>query len=349
MNLLEKTIEQIGPDPGDQSEELKEHLNHLAKPPESLGRLEELAVRFGRIYGTDNPPDVRKTLFCFAGDHGVTEEGVSAYPPSVTKKMVNTMAEGAAAINILAGHTETNLEVVDVGVDDPDGAREPVHDMRVGRGTKNMVREPALHPEQAKEAIETGIRFAFDAIEKGYTLLGTGDMGIGNTTPSAAIASYFLDVDPGKITGTGTGIDSDTWEKKVSVIRTAIEHHSSQMQDPIDVAARIGGFEICAVAGVYLACGARRIPVVVDGYITTASALLAIAFDDQVRDVLVFGHRSGERGHEVMLENLNADPVLDLGMRLGEGTGAVLAMNLMEAAVRLSKEMATFESIKNEQ
>jgi nicotinate-nucleotide--dimethylbenzimidazole phosphoribosyltransferase len=277
-------------------------------------------------------------MYVFCADHGVAVEGVSAYPEEVTRQMVRNFAAGGAAINVLCRQYGIDAFIVDVGVK---GEPEPgVIGRRIAPGTRNFLHEPAMTREQAGRAIEIGTELAAGD----YDIVGTGEMGIGNTTAAAAVVAAMTGRDPAEVVGRGTGIDDERWRHKVEVVRRALELHRPDPADPLGVLAGVGGFEIGAMAGLILGAAAGRIAVVVDGFIATAGALLAAGIEPGVREGMFFAHRSAEAGHAVALEALEARPLLDLGMRLGEGTGAALAIGLIESAVRLYNEMATFDS-----
>src|SRR5262245_29010161 len=341
---LEETLKQIQPLDRAVDSAAQHRLNRLTKPQGSLGKLEELARRVAVIQGKVPPCLGRKLLYVFAADHGVTEEGVSAYPKQVTAQMTYNFLKGGAAINVLARHHGVETEVVDVGVD-YDFAEQPgLRNLKVRRGTANFTRGPAMTRDEAKQSVETGIRLTHEAAAEKVFLLGAGDMGIGNTTSAAAILCALTAAAPVAVAGRGTGIDDATLRKKIAAVETGLEINQPNPRDPIDVLSKVGGLEIGAITGVILGAAALRIPMVLDGFIAGAAALLAQRFSEHVRDFLFASHLSAEKGHKLMLEELRLTPMLDLDMRLGEGTGACLLMGLIEAATRLMGEMATFES-----
>jgi len=320
-------------------EKIRRRLDNLTKPRGSLGRLEELAVAYGVARGTADLRLERKAIFVFCADHGVAAEGVSAYPREVTRQMVRNFVSGGAAINVLCRQYGIDAFIVDAGVD---GDPEPgVIGRRVARGTRNFLHEPAMTAEQAAQAVAVGREMA---ARGGYDIVGTGEMGIGNTTAAAAVVSALTGRDAAEVVGRGTGIDDARWRHKVDVVRRALARHAPAATDPLGVLSAVGGFEIAAIAGLVLGAWERRVAVVVDGFIATAGALLAARLEPGTRAAMLFAHRSAEAGHGVALEALEASPLLDLGMRLGEGTGAALAIGLIESAVRLYREMATFDS-----
>ena len=303
---------------------IRARLDSLTKPQGSLGRLEDLALQLGLIQATETPQIGRKAMLIFCADHGVVEEGVSPYPAEVTRQMVANFRSGGAAINVLCRQGDIESVIVDMGV---------------GRPTRNFTRDPAMTRAQAEHAIETGFAHAAHA-----ETLGAGEMGIGNTTSAAALFSAFSGLDPSETAGRGTGLDDAGLARKVEVIRRALALHKPDPQDPIAVLSAIGGFEIAAITGLILGAASRRRVVVLDGFITGAAAIVARAIAPASLDYVVFSHCSAERGHKKMLDFLNARPLLNLEMRLGEGTAAALAIGLLESAVNLHTEMATFRS-----
>jgi nicotinate-nucleotide--dimethylbenzimidazole phosphoribosyltransferase len=289
-------------------------------------------------------PDVpNKRIVCFGGDHGVVVEGVSAFPPEVTPQMVMNMLSGGAAINVLAKHAGSDLVIVDMGINDPlEAAPATLRRCKIRPGTDNIAIGPAMTEDEARAALEAGIVLANEAASDGITLLGTGDMGIGNTTPSTALYCALLNCEPADITGAGTGLDNNGIRRKTAVIGQALHSNRERLSTPLSTLAAVGGFEIAGIAGLILGGAANRIPVVVDGFISTAGAVVALAMSPAVKDYLFFSHISREQGHARILEALKATPILDLGLRLGEGTGAALAMLLFDAAIKIYNEMATF-------
>lgn len=335
VHALDKTIE-----PGIQA-----HLDDLTKPQGALGRLEELAMQYCLVRGTAKPDLPRKQIFCFVGDHGVAEEGVSAFPQEVTPQMVYNMLGGGAAINVLTKHAGAELTVVDIGVaDELEMADERLCRKKVARGTANIARGPAMSRESAVQALETGIELAETAAASGITLLGTGDMGIANTTPSTALYAAYLDIPVEDITGRGTGIDDEHLQKKIDTIKRALEVNRDLLSGPVDILAALGGFEIAGICGLIIGAAANSVPTVVDGFISTAGAVAAMQIRPETRDYLFFSHMSQEKGHRVIMETLGAEPVLDLDLRLGEGTGAALAMTVIDASIKIYNDMATFSS-----
>jgi len=316
--------------------------DQLTKPPGSLGRLEELSIRLAGITGVPCPVLRRKTVIVMAGDHGVTAEAVSAYPSAVTAQMVMNFLRGGAAINVLARQAGARVLVVDAGVASELGSHPGLLQRKVACGTANIAHGPAMSRAAALQAINAGIEAVTLEIERGVDLLAVGEMGIGNTTPSAAIAAALTGVSIDTLVGRGTGIDDVTLAHKIDIVTQALEVNQPDQRDPLDVLAKLGGFEIAALVGAILAAAAGRLPVMLDGYITGAAALVAVGIAPQVQPYLLASHRSHEQGHQAILKALGLQPLLELEMRLGEGTGAVLTMYLVEAAVRLLGEMATF-------
>ncbi len=314
----------------------------LTKPAGSLGRLEDIAIQMAGITGQPLPHIKQKAVIIMAGDHGVTREGVSAYPADVTAQMVYNFLRGGAAINALAHQAGAKVIVVDVGVA-ADISHPGLLSRKVAFGTANMAQEPAMSQTQMLEAIQVGIDVCDGQVDQGIDLIATGDMGIGNTTASSAIASVLLQKPAALVTGRGTGIDDRQLAHKIQVIEKAIERHVPNSQDPLDVLMKVGGLEIAGLVGGIVAAASRRTPVVIDGFISGAAALVAMELNPLIGAYLFAGHVSVEQGHRLILERLGLSPLLDLRLRLGEGTGAVLAMNIIEAALCTHREMATFE------
>jgi nicotinate-nucleotide--dimethylbenzimidazole phosphoribosyltransferase len=340
---LSRLVERIVPLDVTAGEAVQRHLDSLTKPPGSLGRLEEIAWRLAVLSG-GTPHVARPVLFTFAADHGVVAEGVSACPQSVTAQMVENFLRGGAAINVLARDANARVVVADFGVVNPLVSSPGLVDCRIGAGTANMARGPAMSHPQALQALEAGASLAAAAIAEGADLLGTGEMGIGNTTAASAITAAITGAPPAAVTGRGTGIDEAGWRHKVQVVEQALDRNQPDGRDAVDVLAKVGGFEIGGLAGVMLVGAAERVPVVIDGFIATAAALLAAAVAPAVGGVLFASHNSVEPGHAVALRHLGLAPYLDLSLRLGEGTGAALFIHLARAAARIYAEMATFKA-----
>ena len=317
-------------------------LDGLTKPLGSLGQLEEIAKRYVAIVENLSPKLDKKIIYTFAGDHGVVAEGVSAYPKEVTPQMVYNFLRRGAGINVLARHVGAEVVVVDIGVDHEFQPVEGLIIRKVARGTGNMVRGPAMSREQALQAVSVGLEVADHARRQKADLVGTGDMGIGNTTPSSAILSALTGLPVSQVTHRGTGIDDATLGQKIQTIEKAIAHNKPDSKDPLDVLAKVGGFEIAGIAGLIIGCASHRIPVVVDGFISTAGAMIAVSLNPEIKGYLFAAHQSVEVGHRFMWEYIGQKPILNLSLRLGEGTGAALAMFVIEAAVKVLNEMATF-------
>jgi nicotinate-nucleotide--dimethylbenzimidazole phosphoribosyltransferase len=320
-------------------------LDSLTKPIGSLGLLEEMAARYAAFRGVDKPAVGGKKVFVFAGDHGVVEEGVSAYPPEVTSLMLANFLMGGAAINVLSRRAGAEVEVIDIGVGVEPEANGDLVSANVKRGTDNMAKGPAMSVDEAIKAIEVGIERAELAAEAGVTIVATGEMGIGNTTPAAAIMSAILELPVEDVVGPGTGLDGDGVSHKAEVIKKALEVNASRMTGPLEILAAVGGMEIAGICGLCLGAAATKMAVLVDGYISTAGALIAMKLCPAVKDYLFFSHMSAEPGHRKFFETEELRPVLDLGLRLGEGTGAAIAMQILEDAVAIYNDMATFEDM----
>ena len=326
------------------AEQARKRWDQLTKPQGSLGRLEELGIRLASITGRPIPSLERKLIFTAAGDHGVVQEGVSAYPQSVTVQMVLNFLRGGAGINVLARYAGAEVKVIDAGVaGDLDHAPDLVR-CRIRPGTGNMAREASLSRDEAQRIVAAGEAIFEQAHqEKPIGLAGLGDMGIGNTTAASALTAVFTGQPVSQITGRGTGLADVQRFHKVEVIQQALDLHRPDPKDPLGCLAAVGGLEIGCLAGICLAAARARVPIVLDGFITTAAAVVAERIDPKVRDCLIASHRSAEPGHSALLAHLGLEPLLDLQLRLGEGTGAALAFLLLEASVRLLSEMATFD------
>lgn len=346
MSLLETTKKKIYPQDSEARQLAKDRLDNLALPHWALGDVMDLALDIAGITRDSRPTIGKKAIVTMAGDHGVVAEGVSKFPQEVTPQMVYNFVRGGAGINALARQAGADVFVADLGVaaDLSDlAARGKILDKKIGMGTNNIARGPAMSNGLAVRSVEAGIEIAND-LSKEYDLFGTGDMGIGNTTPSTAIAAICTGADVEKLTGRGTGLDDEQLAHKTKIIRQIIEVNSPDPNNGIDILAKIGGFEIGGIAGLILGAAANRKPVLVDGFISTAGALIACKIEPFVRDFIICSHRSVEPGHQYMQETLGCSrPLLDLNFRLGEGTGAALAMNVVEAAVAVLKEVLTFE------
>jgi nicotinate-nucleotide--dimethylbenzimidazole phosphoribosyltransferase len=324
-------------------EQAQRRLNCLTKPPGSLGRLEELAAVYVMLTGKLMPDLPKAAIYTFAADHGIVQEGVSAYPAEVTAQMVLNFLRGGAGVNVLARHAGAEVRVVDIGVTSELPALPHLIQRKIAPGTRNFLREPAMTREQALRALEAGATLATDAAREGIGLLGTGDMGIGNTTASAAITAVMTGRPVGDVTGRGTGIDDHMLSRKIGVIEAALARHRPNPDDALDVLAKVGGFDIAGIAGLIVGGAAARIPIVLDGFISGAAALIAVGLAPACRDYLIAAHRSVECGHGAVLEQLGLAPLLDLDLRLGEGTGACLGIGLVQAALKIYSQMATFD------
>jgi nicotinate-nucleotide--dimethylbenzimidazole phosphoribosyltransferase len=342
--ILDEALKKIRSLDRSSADAAQRRLDSLTKPRGSLGRLEELARRIAIIQGRVPPRLGRKLLFVLAADHGIVQEGVSAYPKDVTAQMTYNFLTGGAAINVLARHHGVDTEVVDVGVDHEFAAARGLRDCNVRRGTANFARGPAMTRDQALRSVELGIQLVQEAASANLFLLGAGDMGIGNSSSAAAVLCALTGVAPNAAAGRGTGIGDAAQARKIAAIENGLRVNRPDANDPLDVLAKVGGLEIGAMAGVMLGAAALRVPMVLDGFIAGAAALLAQRFSPPVCEVLFASHLSAEKGHGLMLDALGLAPVFDLQMRLGEGTGACLLMGLIEAAVKIIGEMATFES-----
>lgn len=322
-----------------------ERLDSLTKPRRSLGYLEHLAARYVAITKQSKPRITKKRVMVFAGDHGVTAEGVSAYPSEVTVLMVRNFAGGGAAINVLARRIGADVEIIDIGMAGDAGDLPGVLKKNVRRGTANFAKGPAMTRDEALKAIAVGIERAENAAKDGVSIIATGEMGIGNTTPSAALFSKWLDIPVKDITGPGTGLDEKGVAHKISVIEKAIKINTDKCTDVLGTLTALGGLEIAGICGLCIGASSKGIPVAVDGFISTAGALAAMRLCPAVKDYLFFAHMSAEPGHKKFFEREGLRPIIDLGMRLGEGTGAAIAIQMIENALAVYNEMATFADI----
>lgn len=367
---MQEILKKIAPIKIEFAEKAQKRLDNLTKPQGSLGRLEEFAKRIVAITENTMPVLDKKVIFTFAGDHGVAEEGVSAFPKEVTKQMVFNFLNGGAGINVLARHAGADVVVIDIGVDynftkagdspdstaslrftrkswnSPLAVKDGVGGLFISKkvvmGTKNIRKGPAMTRQEAEQCIGVGIELVAEYAQKGYGIFGTGDMGIGNTTPSSAIAAVLTGKPVSEVTGRGTGISDDALKNKIKVIEGAISLNRPNPSDPVDVLAKVGGTEIGGIAGLIIGAATNRIPIVIDGFISTAGALIAYCIEPKTKDYMFAAHNSVEIGHRAMLEKIGLQPILDLNLRLGEGTGAALAMLIIEAGLKIYKKMATF-------
>ena len=314
----------------------------LTKPRGALGRLETLSIQLAGITGTTQPRVAHPAIVVAAASHGVAEEGVSAYPASVTAQMVRNFLSGGAAINVLASHAAAKLLVVDAGVADELPTHPQLRSVKLAHGTRNIRYERALPSEHAQQIVVAGIELAYELADAGVDLLALGEMGIGNTTAAAAIVAAALHLPPSTVTGRGTAIDDVRLAHKIEVIEQALKRHQPKAHDGFELLSTLGGYEIGFLAGCCLGAAARRVPVVLDGYITGAAALIAVRIAPLVCSYLIASHRSVEPGHQIVLQHLELEPLLDLQLRLGEGSGAALALPIVVAAARILNEMATF-------
>ncbi len=344
MSLLSDTLARIVPADASAGAAVQQRLDRKTKPRGSLGRLEELAVRLATMRGIALPRATVKAVVVMAADHGVAAEGVSAYPQEVTRQMVLNFARGGAAINVLARHVGARVVVVDMGCKEPVDAGAGVRVHRIGAGTESFTKGPAMTRAQAEAAIEIGIALARELHADGVDVLALGEMGIGNTTSASALTAVLTGVTPKEVTGRGTGIDDAGYQRKVAAIKRAIEVNRPDPKDALDVLAKLGGFEIAGLAGVALGAAAERMAVVMDGLISSAAALVAARLDERVAGYLLPSHVSVEVAHRLVLGALGMKPLLSMEMRLGEGTGAVLAMPLLDAALLIVHDMATFDA-----
>lgn len=344
MRLLDKTLEQIVPQDQAAREKARERLDQLTMPHWALGRLMDLAIDLAGITRSMTPPVAERVIVTMAADHGVVAEGVSKYPQEVTVQMVYNFLQGGAGINAMARVANALVVVVDMGVaGDIAGAPQDgsFFSKRIGAGTRNIGVGSAMSHDDAVRAIEAGIEIALE-LGASFDIFGTGDMGIGNTTPSSAIVAAVTGASPASVTGRGTGIDDSQFQHKVSVIEKILRVNNPDPKNALDLLAKVGGFEIGGIAGLILGAASIRKPILIDGFISAAGALIAYGLAPEAADYMIAAHRSVEQGHRAALDHLKKQPLLDLDLRLGEGTGAAMAMTLVEAAVRILTEVATF-------
>jgi nicotinate-nucleotide--dimethylbenzimidazole phosphoribosyltransferase len=342
INIIEQTIEKIKTLDKAAMAEAQARQDSLTKPQGSLGRLEELSIRIAGIQRKSRPQIKEKAIITMAGDHGVVAEKIGNYPQDVTAQMVYNFLRGGAGINVLAGQVGARIVTVDMGVASDLTPDSRLLVKKIGYGTGNMCVGAAMTAEQARKSIEAGIEIVNTEADKGLDIVGTGDIGIGNTTPSAAICAVMTGKPVKVVTGRGTGLSDEQLAHKMEIIERALKVNKPDPDKPLDVLAKVGGFEIGGLAGVMLGAASRDIPVVIDGFISGAAALIAVALVPKLKQYLIAAHVSGESGHPIMLRHLGLKPLLDMGMRLGEGTGAALGIFLAEAGVRTLNEMATF-------
>jgi nicotinate-nucleotide--dimethylbenzimidazole phosphoribosyltransferase len=346
--VISKTIDSIRAGNDEYANAAKSHLDSLTKPVGSLGKLEEVAAQYVALREEKTPSIEGKAVYVFAADHGITAENISLYPQDVTPQMVYNFLRGGAAINVLARLAHSDVVIVDVGVDADFAGATGLVQRKILRGTRNFAKQAAMTEEEVQAAMKVGIELAEEAKRQGRTLIALGEMGIGNTTSASAIAAALSGLPASQVTGRGTGLDAERCARKAQVIDRALQMHFPQRPavtpEPLEVLRRVGGLEIAAIAGMVLGAAAQRIAVVIDGFICTAGAAIACALAPNARAALFAGHLSEEPGHRILLEKMELKPLLQLDMRLGEGTGAVLAFHLIEASVAIYNQMATFES-----
>ncbi|BBO72262.1 nicotinate-nucleotide--dimethylbenzimidazole phosphoribosyltransferase [Desulfosarcina alkanivorans] len=346
MDLIERSIASIQPIDAVMLDQANERLANQARPAGSLGLLEPASARLAAIFGTLDVRLDNKVIITCAGDHGVTDEGVSLFPQEVTPQMVFNFVNGGASINVLGRHAGARVIAADLGVNYDFEPDLPIFHKKVGKGTANFARVPAMSRQDAEKSVAAGIEIVNELLAEGpLSMLGTGDMGIGNTTPSSAVIAAFSGIAVEKLTGRGTGIDDAALANKIRVIEQALALHRPDPKDPLDVLAKVGGFEIGGLAGLVIGAAASGIPVVCDGLIATAGALIACELAPAAKSYLFASHRSVEVGHRFMHERLGVEPLLDLQFRLGEGTGAAVAMELLDAATRVLCDIKTFEEV----
>jgi len=343
MSILSDVLQRVGAVNEVWLTKSQARLDQLAIPRGSLGRLMEIGRQFAAIRRNAMPAITKRKIFVFAADHGVAAEGVSAFPQEVTRQMVFNFVRGGAGINVLARHAGVEVAVVDIGVDYDFPALEGLLRHKVAKGTKNMACEPAMTRDEALKALEVGIGLARAAADDGYEIIGTGDMGIGNTTASSAIIAVFSGRPAAQVTGRGTGISESVLAAKIHTIERALYLHRPNRSDPVDVLAKVGGLEIAGIAGLILGAAAEGLAVVIDGFISTAGAVIAYELNPSVKQYLFAAHLSVEQGHRSMLEHIGLRPLVELGLRLGEGTGAAIGIWLVEAGVKMLTEILTFE------
>jgi nicotinate-nucleotide--dimethylbenzimidazole phosphoribosyltransferase len=342
MDIIKQTIEMIKPLDRAAMAEARSRQEMLTKPPGSLGRLEELSIQLAGVQRRAHPSIKDKAMIVMAGDHGVVTEKIGNWPQEVTAQMVENFLQGGAGINVIARQVGARITIVDMGIATELRSDPRLVSRKIGYGTRNMCLGPAMSIEQATKAIEAGIEILNDEADRGLDIVGTGDMGIGNTTASSAICAVMTGKPVSLTTGRGTGLSDEQLAHKVEVVQRALDVNHPDPSQPLEVLARVGGFEIGGLAGVMLGAAAKRIPVVIDGFISGAAALIAVALAPLLKDLIIPAHASAEAGHPSLLQHLGLKPLLDLGMRLGEGTGAALGIFLAEVAARTLNEMATF-------
>ncbi len=344
MKLLTETIDSItGLDAG-AMEKARERLDNLLKPPGSLGKLENIVIKISGMTGEIQNSFGKKTIIAMCADNGVVEENISSFPKDVSFLVADCMAKGIAGVAVLSRHAGAGLAIVDIGLD-TDAKPEGIIDRKIRKGTSNISKGPAMTRDEAVQAIETGIETALDAIREGSDLLGTGEVGIGNTTTSSAILAAFTGSSLDTLVGRGAGLDDEGLENKKRIIKNALEINRPDPNDPMDVLSKVGGFDIAGLVGVFLAAASKKVPVVVDGFISGTAAVVAAKIKPETTGYMLASHSSAEPGAAAIREILQLDPMLNMDMRLGEGTGCALAFNIIDAATKVMKEMGTFADI----
>lgn len=344
MEMLKEVIEGIKPLDRWAMKEARERIDNLTKPVGSLGKLEEIAVRLSGITGKVYPRVDKKAVIVMAADNGVCSEGVTAYPPEVTAIIARCMVEGIAGVSVFSKLCGARVRVIDIGMKE-DVPGKGIENRKIMKGTGNIARGPAMTRYQAVKAIETGIKVAFESADMGDNIIATGEVGIGNTTTSSAVFAALEGLPPEEVTGRGAGLDDEGLQRKIRVIRKAIELNKPDSKDAIDVINKVGGLDIAGLVGIYLGAAYRRIPVVVDGYISSVAALAAAKIAPLCREYMLPSHISAEKGGSLVAQRLGLEPFLNMNMRLGEGSGAVLAFHMIEAATWMIREMKTFDDI----
>jgi nicotinate-nucleotide--dimethylbenzimidazole phosphoribosyltransferase len=340
---IKSILESIQPVSEEYLQKARKHTDNLAIPRGSLGRLTELGSQYLAIRQNLKSRITKKEIFTFAADHGVVAEGVSAFPGEVTRQMVLNFIAGGAGVNVLARHVGSRVTVVDIGVNYDFNEIDGLIIKKIARGTGNIAKEPAMTRDEALKAIGVGVELARKSASAGVDIIGTGDMGIGNTTPSSAIIAVLSGLPVSEVTSRGTGICDESLNIKIKTIEKALSLHNPAKDDPIDILCKVGGFEIAGIAGLIIGAAFERIPVVIDGFISTAGAIIAYEMNHVIGEYIYASHLSVEKGHRIMLDWMGLKPLLDLNLRLGEGTGAALGISLVEAGVRLVTEMLTFD------
>lgn len=340
---INKLIKQISPVPKNHIEAIQNQFNNLTKPLGSLGILEKFVIKLGCIQNTCSPKIQKKRVYVFAADHGIAEENVSAYPASVTPQMVLNFLNNGAAINVLTKHFNSEITVVDVGVNFDFERDSKLINKKIAKGTKNFLREPAMSKEEALKSLEIGFECAKQAYEDKIDIIVAGEMGIANTSSSSAITSLICNLSVSEVTGRGTGISDNTLKNKINIIKEAIQKRAPNINNPLDILMKVGGFEIGAIAGLALGCAYYKIALVTDGFISTTGIALANKFCPYVKQYIFPSHSSVEQGHISLLKTLDMKPIFDFEMRLGEGTGGIFTLPVLESAIDLFNDMSTFE------